>query len=125
MLSRAKATPRGEYCCGSTWGSGYNWCLLQMYDVISLHLPDQRLIEVILFPMVLSALHSDDLGGSYDPLKTQYLGARGAGREWLELELIRLIIGDGDAGTRACTLRYTVLSDVTQWTCDRALRKTL
>ena len=46
-----------------------------------------KVIEVILVPMLLSALHSDDLGGSCGPLKTQYLGARGAGQDWLELEL--------------------------------------
>ena len=56
-----------------------------MYYVISLHLPDQRLIEVILVPMVLSALHSDDLGGSYGLSKVQYLEARccgPVGRRW-------------------------------------------
>ena len=74
-------------CCGSTLGSGYYWCLLQLYYVISLYHPDLQLIEVILVPMLLSALHSDDFGGSCGPLKTQYLGSRGAGRECLGLEL--------------------------------------
>ena len=84
---KGESDPRGEYCCGSTWGSGYYWCLLQLYYVISLHHPDLLLIDVILVPMLLPALHSDDLGGRYGPLKTQYLGAQGAGQECLELEL--------------------------------------
>ena len=34
-----------------------------------------------------------------------------------------MIMGDGGAGTCASTLHYIVLSDVTQWTRDRALRR--
>ena len=73
-------------CCGSTWGSGYYWCLLQLYYVIPLSHPDLKIIEVILVPMLLSVPHSVEYQGRYGPLKTQYLGARGAGRECLELE---------------------------------------
>ena len=87
MLSSAKATPRGEYCCGVTWGSGCVGVFCSHYYIILHHYPDLWLIDIILVPTHLSALHSDDLGGRCGPLKTQYLGARGAGWDWLELEL--------------------------------------
>ena len=87
MLSRAKATPGGSTVVDLLGGLAVYWCLLQLYYVIPLHHPDLWLIDVILVPTLLSALHSDDLWRKLRPLKTQYLGARGAGRECLELEL--------------------------------------
>ena len=56
-------------------------------------------------------------------LEDPVLRGRGAGRECLGLELDWVDLGDGGAGTRGRTLHYAVMSDVTRWTRDRALRR--